>query len=217
MSVDARVELLSALLDTSEWPDYGASWTREDIAYRRALRRKFRPFKSHAAVRLLNELQRKGFVFDAPVSFIVHLSPLPELAQVVPWDPELAARAGGAANLDKLRLALKSFAADTRFERFFARHRPFYDELIASARRVSPGDEAVALLERHYGARQAAYSILLAPMFGRGNFGVTRPEAGSQHLYFIGGAAEWKGDVAQYASWSWPVIRPRRRSSWTRT
>src|SRR5688572_24692660 len=127
--VDPRLELVTAVARLAGFREFRQP--SSSSPYADAVDAHFAPYAEHAAVQHLSRLRtERGVSFDAVPSFAVHLGPLPELAELVPFDapPErLDGRwglDGGRAFLVELReLAKASGAAD-----FFAGHAELYAE-----------------------------------------------------------------------------------------
>lgn len=191
VDVDPRIELLSAVLSLTDWPNNGP-WSRFGSPYERDMQVAFASFKGHAAVRQLGALTQEDFAFDAPVEWILHYCSLPELRLCSPLSAEVLKRGGGQSKLDSLAEAFRDFARQAKFMEFYKVHKPLYDQLVAEYRSQAPGDDAIALLEAFYGERKSAYTAVIAPMFGGGNYGVRVKESNGEHIYNIGAPHEYR-------------------------
>lgn len=165
VSVDPRIELLSAVLNLTLWPELGP-WCAGDTDYAHAMKEAFGGMRDHGAVRLLDAMVQDGFTFDAPLRWILHYGPPPTLEPKVPLDPQVLRRAGGEKALAELAAAMRDFARDSRFMAFFEQHRSYFDRLARAYRHAAPEASVPALLESYFGSRRSGYHAIIAPMLG---------------------------------------------------
>ena len=155
----------------------GYGWTgllaTDDSPYRREVNNWFAPFKDHPAVKRFAELAQAGYNFDAPPATMVCLSPPPDLELQAAPEACGAGRAGGPASLAAWLQQLRAFARASDFNAFFRAQAGLNSPLEESTRKKIDKDYA-AQLEAYFGAKQASYHIVLAPLLV-GNFGVRRP------------------------------------------
>lgn len=177
VAVDSRIELISAALSLTIWPELGP-WNEGGTDYARAMREAFGSLRDHAAIRMLDAMVRDGFTFDVPLRWILHYGPPPALEPRMSLDAYVRRRAGGERVLGELAAAMRTFARDSRFMAFYHRHKGYYDSLAGAYRQTAPRAAVPALLEAYYGTRRSGYHALVAPMLG------TRPYA-----FRLGGAS----------------------------
>lgn len=92
--VHPSLELLSGVLAHTSWGQwFGPSG--EGNEYYRALKAYLGPYRDHRAFQLAEQLTQQGFTADAPVAFIFHLGPLPDLELAHEYSDDLVERAGG--------------------------------------------------------------------------------------------------------------------------
>jgi hypothetical protein len=172
--VDPRIELVTAVARLAGFREFKQK--SSSSPYAEAVDAHFAPYAEHAAVQRLRRLRaERGVSFDALPSFAVHLGPLPELEELVPFDapPErLDARwglDGGRAFLAELRdLAAVSRAAD-----FFAGHAELYAETEKRLSERLSKSLALPWFDRFFGERTgASYVAIPGLLCGGGNFGV---------------------------------------------
>jgi hypothetical protein len=184
-TVDSRIELLSAALMLTSWPNLGP-WSTQDSAYRADMQAAFLPFRDHAAVRMLDAMVQEGFTFDVPVRWILHFGEPPGLEDPNYFEDYVRRRVGGDAPLRRLAAAFRDFAREAKFSRFYALHRSFYANLEARYRGAEPPESATALIEGYLGERMAGYNVLIAPLFGDREYGFALPVAGGKRVYAVG-------------------------------
>lgn len=169
-----QMELLAGALTQTAWdqkmgPRCGGS------AYYRALKDLMTPYKSHPAVQILQEMQNRGFVFDAPPTFIGYLGELPGLELKNEYSAYLIKRAGGRENLEKLRLALADLAARSNFMAFFSSWRMELRNIVGITRASCDVNGVVDWMNNFYGRGCGAYRSIVSPGMYGGNYGPTLP------------------------------------------
>jgi hypothetical protein len=194
VGADPRIELLATVQLLA---DYGLL-TEFDLAYKRQVRAHFKPHTDHRAVTLFAEMTGAGFMFDAPVTTVLHLTDPPALEPIVPIPDSIAARAGGAERLDEFLDALRDFAVDSGFLNFYASQAPFYHavsgEIVAKLEGISP-----STLEDYYGTTQHSYRIIAAPLFHSGGYGPRiLHDDGRYDIYSVCGPHGANGDLPDF-------------------
>ena len=169
--VSPELELLAGVLSQSDWmKQQGPSGKGNE--YFQALKSFFAPYKDHEAIRLANDLTRRGFTYDAPSGFICHLGSLPELELRYEYSAYLVGRAGGRERLEDFRKALKDLAQESDFLSFIAQWQPQFDQWVNS--RTLDGGKVVTWLEDFFGKPASAFHLIFAPaMFPGGGYGAT--------------------------------------------
>jgi hypothetical protein len=162
--------------------------------YFRALRDYFAPYKGHEAIAIAQELTNLGFTYDAPVGFICHLGPLPELEVKYEYSSYLIERAQGRDRLERFRLALANLAREASFLDFYNSWLPQFNEWIAAVE--FNGDMITEWLESFFGKQASEFHLIFAPaMFPGGGYGAII-EAPDEELV------------------SYQILRERGTSSW---
>lgn len=188
VEVDPEVELATLVARFAGFREFAEPNSRSP--YSRAIEAHFAAQRDHPAVQRLRELrQAHGVSFDAIASLGVHLGPLPELAERVPFDADTAtfggrldARWGGARAREFVAL-LRDFAREGRAEEFFAGQAETFREV--EARLAARLSQSVALpwFDAFFGARAgASYRAIPGLLSGGHNYGVG--------VRFPGGGAE---------------------------
>ncbi|MBM3280417.1 MAG: DUF4932 domain-containing protein [Candidatus Handelsmanbacteria bacterium] len=171
VAVDPRTELLTTVqLLSSE-----VTLTAYPSPYLYQLYRYFFSFRQHRAVRLLHELMSQHPWPDPYHYAVLSLTAPPELAWRLP-PPE--AGAGGLMGEEMMRdwvAALREFAAQSAFERFFAQQIPFYYHLVEQVGKKLRGEDLLGPLEAYYGMGLDEYHLVLSPLLHRGGFGPLLP------------------------------------------
>lgn len=160
MRVDKRIELLTAVQLFTSWRKTGL-WALS-YPYKEDMLEFFKPYSSHKAVALCENLIQSGFAYNAPV--MMHLSDPPELEIVIPVsESHFYGGSSVAAALEEFAEALRSFYVESRFEEFWNSHQDFYDSVERRAYNDIPLESTVKTLEDYFGAKQHAYHVILAP------------------------------------------------------
>jgi hypothetical protein len=167
--ISPEMELLAGVLTQTTWmkrmgPD------GEGNQYYQALRDFFTPYKTHEAVKIAQELTDIGFTFDAPIAFLSHLGPLPDLELRYDYADYVIRRARDINTLYRFRTALRDLARESNFLQFYNAWQPRYEEWVSAA--ALDGDRVVAWLENFFGSEAAEFHLILAPsMFPAGGYG----------------------------------------------
>lgn len=173
VSVNPTLELLAGVQAQTDWViERGPQGSGSE--YYQALKEFFTPYRDHEAVRISAELLRNGFSYDAPVGFVCHLGPLPELALKNEYSDYLANRAGGRDQLERFRVALQRLATESRFAEFVAQWQPKYDEWAGAAAAALDRDAVVGWLTDFFRTDAVDFRFFLAPaMYPGGGYGAT--------------------------------------------
>lgn len=166
-----RVELLSGVLSQTSWMHTRGPYGKGNN-YFRDLQRFFSAYKDHEAIIIAEELTKMGFIFDAPLTFILSLGEIPILAKDTSYSDYLIRRGGGEDNLEKFRIALADLAVESGFEKFFELHRTDYKQYIEKSVKGVDFDKIIKWIEDFYGWRGNEFHIVFAPaMFPGGGYG----------------------------------------------
>jgi hypothetical protein len=171
VAVDPRTELLTTVqLLSSE-----VALTTYPSPYLYALYRYFHPFRQHRAVRLLHELRSQHPWPDLYHYLVLCLSDPPGLEWRLP--PAGAGGEGlpGGQMMEEWVEALRDFAAESQFERFFAQQTPFYYHLVEQVDKNLKGEELLGPLEEYCGMGLDEYRLVLSPLLHQGGFGPLLP------------------------------------------
>lgn len=182
VEVDPEVELVSLVARFAGFREYAMTNSRSP--YSEAIEAHFAPLREHAAVVRLRELRASnGVGYDAIASLGVHLGPLPELAERVPFDavaPEgappfegrLDARWGGAQAREFVAL-LRDFAREGKAQEFFAGRAEYFREVEARLAARLSQSAALPWFDSFFGVRAGAtYRAIPGLLCGGGNFGI---------------------------------------------
>lgn len=201
ISVDPRIELLSAVQLTSDYKRLGSL----SFPYRDAMKSYFDPFKSHEAVKHFTWLTSFGFSYDAPPQFMMHLTEPPSLMQTILYDSQLKRRGMGAFNLDRFAKLLGDFYQTSDFQGFYDSNRALYEQIVKAASAGMGTEDPVRDLEDYYGIAQKSYSLILAPLFHPGGYGIrTDAGDGTFNTYAVIGPYKTENQVPIY---DWNEIR----------
>ena len=164
ISIDPRMELLNAIQLTANDPRVlrNTSYSKDILGY-------FKPFSSHEAVSLTDDMMNKyKFGDDAPVLLMLHSSGLPGLEQQITYTDYLKGRAGGGDHLEQYRKAIKDFARISDFEAFWNSKIPFYNRILDLTIAEMGGMDMAGALEDYYNEENDNYDIIIMPAFHGG-------------------------------------------------
>ena len=179
ISIDPRMELLATVQLLSNYPV-----VNRDLPYSKDILTYFEPFSSQEAVTLTNSLlQNHGFSYDAPVTFMLYLSQLPELKPQIKFSDYLLKRSGEGENLEQYRKSLRGFAETSNFEAFWNSKASFYNQILDMTIADMGGKDLVKAMEDYFNETKGSYNIVIAPAF-RGGYGPKIPDAdGKEKIY----------------------------------
>lgn len=102
---------------------------------------------------------------------MLHLSPLPSLEKVVPFEEDTIIRAGREENLKEFTSALKDYANKSKFN-------DFYKTIVNNTYNSIKGLNLSNKLENYYGIKHNSYNLIIAPLIHSGGYGpkVKRPD-----------------------------------------
>ena len=189
--VDSRIELMSVIQLLSGY--FLVSYL--DSSYKREATEYFAGCRDHPAVAKFSELSSGDFKFSTVPDAFIALSDPPSLEQRYPAKLEVMQSAGGPEAYAEFVFLTRAFASDCEFPAFYARHRPYYDRLIAQSR---PSVAAsTRILSAYLGMPLGSTEVILGPLLHDGGF-ATRYDGddGKASAYaFIGPAGILKGET----------------------
>ncbi len=139
IEVDPRVELISIVFRLAGNPEYNDGTLRP---YVRAIEKHFGDFDSHPAVRTAAELRNTcSMSCDGPMSLAVHIDHNYRLRKTVEeWPSTLDYRWDKQETAEFLE-KLRHFAAETKFDEFFAAQGPIYEQGIRPCKSILEQNE----------------------------------------------------------------------------
>jgi hypothetical protein len=172
--VDPRIELVTALARLAEFDEFRMA--NSASPYSERVDAHFAPFRDHPVVARIQRLRaERGVSYDALPSLAVHLGPLPELAERIPFDREperLDARWGGKSARSFLE-DLRDFAKQAKAADFFAGEAKLYAEVETRLARTLSESRALEWFDSFFGVKQGArYVAIPGLLCGGGNYGV---------------------------------------------
>lgn len=180
--ISPEMELLAGVLAQTTWIEKRGPQGRGN-EYFRSLRDYFAPYKEHEAIAIAQELTNLGFSYDAPVGFICHLGPLPELELKHEYSSYLVERARGRERLERFRIALADLAQEADFLTFYNSWLPRFNEWIAATE--FNGDMVTGWLENFFGKQASEFHLIFAPaMFPGGGYGPSIHTQGGQLISY---------------------------------
>lgn len=196
VAVDPRTELLTTvqLLSTD------VALTPYQSPYLYELHRYFFPFRQHRAVRLLHELMSQRPWPDIYHYVVLCLFDPPDLKWRLPLAGSPEEDLLGGQMLQDWVGALRDFADQSQFNRFFSQQTPFYYHLVEQVDKKLEGEDLLGPLEEYYGMGLSEYHLVLSPLLHRGGFGPRLPLAQGGYLgYSIVGPDGMAGPMPTYS------------------
>lgn len=161
VSVDPRIELLSAALSQSEWPQARSGFFS---SYARDVQQAFFNHRTDPFIQHLNRLKGR-LSFVELLGWSLKFSNPPELQSSTSPSAVFVLSVGGPVEAETFAKELRQFAQQSHFTDFFEKHRTFYDELAGSYRDYLGGEKAITRFADYYGLKSASIKRLLAPQF----------------------------------------------------
>lgn len=168
-----EIELLSGVLSQTSWIKQAGPVGNGNKYFQR-LKSFFKEYENNEAIKLAQELNDRGFGFDAPPGFILQLGPLPDLEKsIIPEN--YINRAGGMEILEKFRIALRNLSQESKFLEFFLSERKYLKEVVESTIKGFDAARITKWLNDFFGYKGDEFHILFAPaMFPGGGYGASR-------------------------------------------
>lgn len=192
VSIDPRIELLNTIQCLSDYRILGRTspFSKDIHSY-------FSSFSEHKAVDLTNKLYHEhGFVFDAPINFILHLSQVPELKNQVSYSDYVIKRAGNSQNLEAYRKSIVQFAHEADFEKFWVSKQDFYNKVLEYTIAELNGEDLVKVVEDYFNEKQNSYHVIIAPLFSLYNYGPMIQSGDNQFdIYSVNTAGSSKNGI----------------------
>lgn len=168
IKVDPRIELLSILLNYSDWPYFG-KFDDTTYGYYRDVREHFDSFKDHPAVAWFNQAS-ENWNLDDPATVMLWLSPPPDMKLVNPFPLHPTSKMD-TSDVKALAEMLNRFAKDTDFESFWQSHQSFYHDYVNTIKDVVPFDSLINIMTAFYNEDKSHFVYIVAPLFNRVSFG----------------------------------------------
>lgn len=198
VGADPRIELMSVVQVLAGY----FLVTPYDSRYKQEVEAHFGRHANHRAVTLFKELSEQRFNFSTVPDIILRYTPPPALQPRVPVPSELSEAAGGPEMLASFVNALRDFAVQSDFKRFYAEHELFYTAL--ASRSHGSASAVVAALERYTGSPIRNGRVILAPLLHDGGFAAfyDMPEGSAEAWALIGPnppleGIPWFGDATR--------------------
>jgi large-conductance mechanosensitive channel len=185
IKVDPRMELLSIIQHYTSWAE--KHHTKLEFAYKNEIDNYFKNYGQHPAVQKSEILTNSGFSYDAPATFVLYHSDLPEFKQIVPYSSYLIGRAGGESNLIDFANKIREFSDTTNFMEFFNSHKNYYFEIENDINETIGVYNYIKLLEDYYGESKRSYNIIPTQLFQSGGYGPEITTSEGKDIYNICG------------------------------
>jgi len=191
ISIDPRIELLSTIQIISNYKNINRS-----SAYSKEITDYFKPYSSHSAVIMTDELETKNrFMLASPVQFILNFSSLPELKQHTDYPQNLIKRVGSKEKLDNYRDAIVLFAKESDFEKFWKSHEPFYNKVLDLTSSEIAGVDLVKIVEDYFKEEQNSYNIIISTV-AYGSYAYKIADSNNKYdVYSCNVTRDFKNDI----------------------
>ncbi len=174
VGVDIRVELMNIIARLNGNPEY--KMPNSKSPYSERVEKHFEAFKDHKAIDLFRKGRaRYGWSYDAVPSLALHLGPLPELKERMPFDkkPARLDQRWQNESTAEFLTALREFVAESKAEAFFASEAAFYRSVEERMRKMVKESNPVPWFDGFFGTKAGAdYRVIPGLLCGGGNYGV---------------------------------------------
>jgi len=192
ITVDPRIELISIVLFLANEKYADLNTYKTD--YRAAIQEHFSQFSSHPAIILCRELHKLGFHYDAPATYVLYHTKLPDFKKETDYPDRLIQRAGSLEKLDEYTAALQNFIRISQFMNFFKDQQSYYDILTHNVIKTLQDQISFEeLLEDFYGESKHSYQIIIGPLIKGGGYGPQIIKDGKKETYCIMGPQSRQG------------------------
>lgn len=202
--MDPRIELLSIVQYLSDYGNrFSGLVTGLDQTYRSEVDAWFSQFKGHQAIQMFNSMSSKGFSFDAPPAALLYMNSDFSIEPAISASPGLQIwnRAGGKMNMMFFAVALKAFATESGFFRFYKDHKSFYEQITHETAKSVQDKDIIGQLEQYYGEKRNSYTVIISPLLGGGSFGPQiERKGGTKDIYCIMGSNRVQDGNPQFGS-----------------
>ena len=191
ISIDPRMEILTTIQLLSSYPrvNRNSPYSKDVLNY-------FESFSSHEVVSMTDSLSQKHlFVSDAPVTFMLHLSQLPELEQQIVYTDNLMERGGGSDNLEQYRKLVKQFAETSNVETFWNSKIKFYNQILDLTIAEVNERDVIKVLEDYHLDTKESYDIIIMPSFNGGVGPQITDDDGRNMIYACFAPTNMKDDI----------------------
>ena len=195
IGADPRLELLTIVQLLSHYhylTPYRVDYARDAIAH-------FSSYQRHQAITLFRNLSSGVGWSDVYPTAMLYLSDPPALEENQAIPPHIYRAFRGPKNFTRFIQALRDFARQTHFNRFFTRQEKLYLRLKYGLRENIAHADPTAAVEDYFGTRQLSYHLVLSPLLHHGGFGphLGRP-GGPYDVYTLLGPTGAKRGVPEY-------------------
>ena len=188
VTADSRILLISTVIWlATDGEFYGKA---VDPAYAEAVKAHFAGHRDHPAVKRAGSILRRGFAYDAPIGWILHFTPPPELKPRAAPPAEIVRRAPSPETLTEYAGELRDFFRDSDFAGFLKKQDEVHSALLQRVKAVLEAEECVRRLESFYGEPRDSYTLAVAPLVGGHNYG---PSVGGD-IYQIFNPSQYKDE-----------------------
>jgi len=194
VTVDPRIELMTIV----QWLSGYQVLTKVESDYKRAVEQHFAPFKEHRAVKLFGEMSKARFAYDAVPKAVLAFSTPPELRPRVEPPTDAVRRAGGKQKLEEFMAALRAFAQESQFDKFFAAQHNIYDRALATLR--EDVENALRPLRTYTGVELKNCTLIAGLLVHNGGFQATLGSQDNVEIYAIIGAFGAQDGVPVFSS-----------------
>jgi hypothetical protein len=163
VTMDERVELVSAAALLAGGDRTASGFYEHPIPYARRLRRELGPSSGHPAVKTLDERLRQGLSSQDLYELALRLSSAPPYALQSQLPDPIARKLGGAAGAAAFLAQLEDFARASDFAGFWERGAADRRPLLAAAENSAADPTLRSRLESYTGAAAPPFTVIVSP------------------------------------------------------
>lgn len=186
ISVDPRIELLTIVMNYSEW-DYYGKFKDSTYSYFSRVKSHFDEFKDHEAVKWFNE-EGSDWNLDDPPTIMLWVSDPPNMKFIHPF-PLHPTSQMDSNDAKKTIALLNKFAEDSDFGQFWQANQSFYKEYAADLKGILPFEKYTGMMCDFFKEEKAEFIFIPAPLINRASFGPQLTTINGEIPHFISGVS----------------------------
>jgi len=197
IKVDPRIELLSIVMNYSEWPYYG-KFTDSTYLYYKRVKKHFDKYKNHPAVKWFDK-QGVDWNLDDPVTIMLWASNPSNMKIIHPF-PLHPTSQMDTNDVKRTIDLLNQFAEVSGFEKFWQENQEYYQEYEQELVDLLPFEKYTNKMIKFFNEDKARFIFIPAPMLDRVSFGPQLNVTEGKIPHFISGVSKiefgkpWKNE-----------------------
>jgi len=128
-------------------------------------RDKFKQYKNHEAILIIDSLVSRGFWLDAMIEVILKSSPLPNARLLHELEESTLKRISDDTNeasilIDKFLGSLNTFYNEAKMPEYFNEHKDYFSSVNLEVKNNVPDEHFINVMENYYGKKNDSYTLI---------------------------------------------------------